>query len=183
MFSFVVEFSVEIYFGMIQRAMGEALQHSNLRETLMASIDTELSASAVGAAQGPGWTPARPNAHRAGGREDLGQGCNFESFLPVRSRLASAHRWLVAIGRGRAQELRRNGPTTDFLVVPLAPVASSTDWLHQRKPTDPRRHTLFTLDWVSPQLKDAIAESPVAFDAARLTKLRWNFRGLRAEYW
>ena len=88
----------------------------------MASIDTELSASVVGAAQGPGWTPARPNAHRAGGREDLGQGCNFESFLPVRSRLASAHRWLVAIGHERVQERLCKGPAS-----PCDSCSSSTD--------------------------------------------------------
>ena len=46
--------------------------------------------------------------------------------------------------------------------VPPAPVASSTDRLHQRQPTAPRRHILFTFDQVSPQLGAAIAESPVA---------------------
>ena len=45
-------------------------------------------------------------------REDLGQGSNFESFLPVRSRLAPAHRWLVAIGQERVQERLCKGPAS-----------------------------------------------------------------------
>ena len=45
-------------------------------------------------------------------REDLGQGSNFESFLPVRSRLAPAHRWLVAIGQERVQERLCKGPSS-----------------------------------------------------------------------
>ena len=45
-------------------------------------------------------------------REDLGQGSNFESFLPVRSRLAPTHRWLVAIGQERVQERLCKGPSS-----------------------------------------------------------------------
>gem|GEM_PF-4322450 len=56
----------------------------------------------------------RPHADAAStsweAREDLGQGSNFESFLPVRSRLAPAHRWLVAIGQERVQERLCKGP-------------------------------------------------------------------------
>ena len=44
--------------------------------------------------------------------EDLGQGSNFESFLPVRSRLAPTHRWLVAIGQERVQERLCKGPAS-----------------------------------------------------------------------
>ena len=58
----------------------------------------------------------RPHADAAStsweAREDLGQGSNFESFLPVRSRLASAQRWLVAIGQERVQERLCKGPSS-----------------------------------------------------------------------
>ena len=58
----------------------------------------------------------RPHADAAStsweAREDLGQGSNFESFLPVRSRLAPTHRWLVAIGQERVQERLCKGPAS-----------------------------------------------------------------------
>ena len=44
----------------------------------------------------------------------------------------------------------------------VRPAQPAVDWLHQRQPTAPRRHILFTFDQVSPQLGAAIAESPVA---------------------
>ena len=58
----------------------------------------------------------RPHADAAStsweAREDLGQGSNFESCLPVRSRLAPTHRWLVAIGQERVQERLCKGPAS-----------------------------------------------------------------------
>ena len=100
----------------------------------------------------------RPHADAAstswGAREDLGQGSNFESFLPVRSRLAPTHRWLVAIGQERVQERLCKGPAST-----CDSCSSNTDLAdlgqHIRKPQP---------DW-------RVSSHPVAWST---TAPRWN---------
>ena len=99
-----------------QRHMGRSARGGPMRRRSSWPIPCQAASSYADSAGQELLSMLRPHADAAStsweAREDLGQGSNFESFLPVRSRLAPTHRWLVAIGQERVQERLCKGPSS-----------------------------------------------------------------------
>ena len=168
-----------------QRHTGRSARGGPMRRRSSWPIPCQAASSYADSAGQELLSMLRPHADAAStsweAREDLGQGSNFESFLPVRSRLAPAcKRDYARVQHRRATDVRAaqisqilGGKSANLsqvdvsrrtqwrglpqhLVGTVRPAQPAVDWLHPRQPTAPSRHVLFTVDQVAPQLSPKV---------------------------